>query len=80
VCVVFSRNNGYAISTPTRDQYRGDGIGTFLLSVLLIVIARLLAAAFSIAVYMHRNFPVAAVHVWNRLSWLHRPYNFSAVA
>ena len=23
-----SRNNGYAISTPTREQYRGDGIGT----------------------------------------------------
>ena len=22
-----SRNNGYAISTPTGDQYRGDGIG-----------------------------------------------------
>lgn len=21
-----SRNNGYAISTPTREQYRGDGI------------------------------------------------------
>ena len=27
-CVsLFSRNNGYAISTPTQDQYRGDGIG-----------------------------------------------------
>lgn len=24
---LFSRNNGYAISTPTSDQYRGDGIG-----------------------------------------------------
>ncbi len=23
---MFSRNNGYAISTPTADQYRGDGI------------------------------------------------------
>ena len=23
----ISRNNGYAISTPTEDQYRGDGIG-----------------------------------------------------
>lgn len=22
----FSRNNGYAISTPVGDQYRGDGI------------------------------------------------------
>lgn len=22
-----SRNNGYAISTPTHEQYRGDGIG-----------------------------------------------------
>ena len=22
----FSRNNGYAISTPVQDQYRGDGI------------------------------------------------------
>jgi len=29
LCVcVSSRNNGYAISTPTQDQYRGDGIGT----------------------------------------------------
>ena len=25
----FSRNNGYAISTPTKDQYRGDGIGNY---------------------------------------------------
>lgn len=24
--IFFCRNNGYAISTPTRDQYRGDGI------------------------------------------------------
>ena len=24
---IFSRNNGYAISTPTTEQYRGDGIG-----------------------------------------------------
>lgn len=23
---MISRNNGYAISTPTVDQYRGDGI------------------------------------------------------
>lgn len=23
---VFSRNNGYAISTPTSEQYRGDGV------------------------------------------------------
>eukprot|EP00030_Apusomonadida_sp_AF-17_P003136 a345317_263.p1 GENE.a345317_263~~a345317_263.p1 ORF type:complete len:434 (+),score=196.47 a345317_263:67-1302(+) len=26
-CLFFCRNNGYAISTPTRSQYRGDGIG-----------------------------------------------------
>ena len=26
-----SRNNGYAISTPTHEQYRGDGIGEFKL-------------------------------------------------
>ena len=25
---LFSRNNGYAISTPTSDQYRGDGIAS----------------------------------------------------
>lgn len=24
--IMFCRNNGYAISTPTIDQYRGDGI------------------------------------------------------
>ena len=29
VSLYFSRNNGYAISTPTKDQYRGDGIGKF---------------------------------------------------
>jgi len=23
---MFSRNNGYAISTPSNEQYRGDGI------------------------------------------------------
>jgi 2-oxoisovalerate dehydrogenase E1 component alpha subunit len=25
--IFFCRNNGYAISTPTSEQYRGDGIG-----------------------------------------------------
>lgn len=25
--IFFCRNNGYAISTPTNEQYRGDGIG-----------------------------------------------------
>lgn len=25
-CIFFCRNNGYAISTPTHEQYRGDGI------------------------------------------------------
>lgn len=24
--ILFSRNNGYAISTPVEEQYRGDGI------------------------------------------------------
>lgn len=24
--MIFSRNNGYAISTPSKEQYRGDGI------------------------------------------------------
>lgn len=26
-CLFFCRNNGYAISTPAKEQYRGDGIG-----------------------------------------------------
>ena len=26
VSCFFSRNNGYAISTPTREQFKGDGI------------------------------------------------------
>jgi len=25
--ILFSRNNGYAISTPADEQYRGDGLG-----------------------------------------------------
>lgn len=25
-CMLYSRNNGYAISTPANEQYRGDGI------------------------------------------------------
>ena len=25
--IFFCRNNGYAISTPTNEQYRGDGLG-----------------------------------------------------
>ena len=24
--LIFSRNNGYAISTPVNEQYKGDGI------------------------------------------------------
>jgi 2-oxoisovalerate dehydrogenase E1 component alpha subunit len=31
--IFFCRNNGYAISTPTKEQYRGDGIG-MLISIL----------------------------------------------
>eukprot|EP01137_Pigoraptor_chileana_P019569 Opistho-2@80766 len=27
-CIFFCRNNGYAISTPTKEQYRGDGIAS----------------------------------------------------
>ncbi|KAJ3023110.1 hypothetical protein HKX48_004226 [Thoreauomyces humboldtii] len=27
-CLFFCRNNGYAISTPVKDQYRGDGIAS----------------------------------------------------
>lgn len=27
-CIFICRNNGYAISTPTPDQYRGDGIAS----------------------------------------------------
>jgi 2-oxoisovalerate dehydrogenase E1 component alpha subunit len=27
-CIFICRNNGYAISTPTSDQYRGDGIAS----------------------------------------------------
>lgn len=27
--IFFCRNNGYAISTPTTEQYRGDGIGKY---------------------------------------------------
>jgi 2-oxoisovalerate dehydrogenase E1 component alpha subunit len=26
--IFFCRNNGYAISTPAREQYRGDGIAS----------------------------------------------------
>lgn len=32
--IFFCRNNGYAISTPTSEQYRGDGIGTGLCRLL----------------------------------------------
>lgn len=28
--IFFCRNNGYAISTPTNEQYRGDGIGKYI--------------------------------------------------
>ena len=29
--IFFCRNNGYAISTPAKEQYRGDGIGKVIL-------------------------------------------------
>jgi hypothetical protein len=32
----FSRNNGYAISTPTKDQYRGDGIGKMIMMQIFV--------------------------------------------
>ena len=31
--IFFCRNNGYAISTPAKEQYRGDGIGAFFLEI-----------------------------------------------
>jgi hypothetical protein len=38
--IFFCRNNGYAISTPTSEQYRGDGIGKGLsLAALLPVLS-----------------------------------------
>jgi len=32
--IFFCRNNGYAISTPTSEQYRGDGIGTLAMECM----------------------------------------------
>lgn len=34
--IFFCRNNGYAISTPTSEQYRGDGIGKGLIPPTLL--------------------------------------------
>lgn len=34
--VFVCRNNGYAISTPVRDQYRGDGVGKFILNFFVV--------------------------------------------
>lgn len=41
--IFFCRNNGYAISTPTNEQYRGDGIGeaAILLFFRMLIFARL---------------------------------------
>lgn len=44
--IFFCRNNGYAISTPTSEQYRGDGIGkgpslAALLPVLSLMVSDL---------------------------------------
>lgn len=36
--IFFCRNNGYAISTPTNEQYRGDGIGTKAFYVVFCII------------------------------------------
>lgn len=33
--IFFCRNNGYAISTPTNEQYRGDGIGKLASEMIL---------------------------------------------
>lgn len=34
--IFFCRNNGYAISTPTNEQYRGDGIGKKLFLCFMV--------------------------------------------
>lgn len=36
--IFFCRNNGYAISTPTNEQYRGDGIGEPKLYIGMIIL------------------------------------------
>lgn len=38
--IFFCRNNGYAISTPTYEQYRGDGIGKGLRSLPVVSVTR----------------------------------------
>jgi 2-oxoisovalerate dehydrogenase E1 component alpha subunit len=35
--IFFCRNNGYAISTPAKEQYRGDGIGMNFHSLNLLL-------------------------------------------
>lgn len=37
--IFFCRNNGYAISTPTSEQYRGDGIGMGLHGLLSLYLS-----------------------------------------
>jgi len=37
--ILFSRNNGYAISTPADEQYRGDGLGKKKKKKFFILIA-----------------------------------------
>ena len=47
--LLCSRNNGYAISTPTRDQYRGDGIGIIPHYVYLLMTKCFASAPCSVA-------------------------------
>lgn len=39
--IFICRNNGYAISTPTNEQYRGDGIGIFRLKCSFLIFLQL---------------------------------------
>ena len=57
--IFFCRNNGFAISTPTKDQYRGDGIVSRAAGYVIVILSNFIShvvSFYAILFYFHFHF------------------------
>ena len=54
--IFFCRNNGFAISTPTKDQYRGDGIVSRAAGYVIVILSNFISHVilfYAVLFYFH---------------------------
>ena len=61
--IFFCRNNGFAISTPTKDQYRGDGIVSRAAGYVIVILSNFISHVVSFyAILFHFHFYFHFIH------------------